>query len=79
MAPNPTSLNRWQSQLRSLVERASKSTLIGGAVTSPGLLVLGIGSIAVFGLAALLHQAGIVSLGTVFLAFQYSRAAPGAS
>ncbi len=65
-------LNRWQSQLRSLVERASKSTLIGGAVTSPGLLVLGIGSIAVFGLAALLHQAGIVSLGTVFLAFQYT-------
>lgn len=65
-------LGRWQNQLRTLVERASKSTLVGGAVTSPGLLVLGIGSIAVFGTAALLNQAGIVSIGTVFLAFQYT-------
>ena len=65
-------LNRWQSQLRSLVERASRSTLVGAAVTSPGLVVLGIGSIAVVGLAALLHQAGIVSIGTVFLTFQYT-------
>ncbi|HEY8694007.1 MAG TPA: ABC transporter ATP-binding protein, partial [Chloroflexota bacterium] len=65
-------LGRWQSQLRSLVERASKSTLVGGAVTSPGLLALGIGSLAVVGLAALLHQAGVVSIGTVFLAFQYT-------
>ena len=68
----PYILGRWQSQLRTLVERASKSTLVGGAVTSPGLLLLSIGSIAVFGLAALLHQAGTVSLGTVFLTFQYT-------
>ena len=65
-------LERWQRQLRTLVERASRSALVGGAVTSPGLLTLGIGSIAVFGTAALLNQAGIVSLGTVFLAFQYT-------
>jgi len=65
-------LERWQTQLRTLVERASRSALVGGAVTSPGLLVLGIGSIAVFGTAALLHQAGILSIGTVFLAFQYT-------
>lgn len=65
-------LGRWQTQLRTLVERASRSTLVGGAVTSPGLLVLGVGSIAVFGTAALLNRAGIVSLGTVFLAFQYT-------
>ncbi|HVC33626.1 MAG TPA: ABC transporter ATP-binding protein, partial [Chloroflexota bacterium] len=65
-------LGRWQSQLRTLVDRASKSTLVGGAVTSPGLLVLGIGSIAVFGTAALLNHAGILSIGTVFLAFQYT-------
>lgn len=65
-------LDRWQSQLRALVERASRSILIGGAVTSPGLLVLGIGSIAVVGMAALLNQAGILSIGTVFLAFQYT-------
>lgn len=64
-------LGRWQGQLRTLTERASRSALVGGAVTSPGLLVLGIGSIAVFGTAALLHRAGIVSLGAVFLAFQY--------
>ncbi len=65
-------LERWQSQLRILVERASRSTLVGGAVTSPGMLVLGVGSIAVFGTAALLNQAGILSIGTVFLAFQYT-------
>lgn len=65
-------LGRWQAQLRTLVERAGKSTLVGGAVTSPGLLVLGIGSITVFGTAALLHRAGTVSIGTVFLAFQYT-------
>lgn len=65
-------LGRWQTQLRSLVERASTSTLVGGAVTTPGLLVLGVGAIAVVGMAALLHQAGIVSIGTVFLAFQYT-------
>jgi ABC-type multidrug transport system fused ATPase/permease subunit len=65
-------LERWQTQLRTLVERASRSALVGGAVTSPGLLVLGIGSIAVFGTAALFHQAGILSIGTVFLAFQYT-------
>lgn len=68
----PYILGRWQTQLRALAERASKSTLVGGAVTSPGLLVLGIGSISVFGTAALLNQAGVLSLGTVFLAFQYT-------
>lgn len=65
-------LDRWQTQLRTLVNRASISTLVGGAVTSPGLLVLGIGSVAVFGTAALLHRAGIVSVGAVFLTFQYT-------
>ena len=65
-------LERWQNQLRNLVERASRSTLVGGAVTSPGLLVLSAGSIAVFGTAALLNQAGYLSIGTVFLAFQYT-------
>ncbi len=65
-------LERWQGQLRNLAERATRSALVGGAVTSPGLLVLGIGSIAVIGLAALLHRAGSLSLGTVFLAFQYA-------
>lgn len=65
-------LGRWQAQLRTLVERAGRSALVGGAVTSPGLLVLGVGSIAVFGSAALLNRAGIVSVGTVFLAFQYT-------
>ncbi|HLZ10041.1 MAG TPA: ABC transporter ATP-binding protein [Chloroflexota bacterium] len=65
-------LERWQSLLRNLVKRATRSSLIGGAVNSPGLLVLGIGSIAVFGTAALRNQAGILSVGTVFLAFQYT-------
>ncbi len=65
-------LDRWQVQLRSLVERATRSALVGGAVTSPGLLALGIGSIAVLGTAALLHQAGALSIGTVFLTFQYT-------
>lgn len=65
-------LDRWQIQLRKLVERARRSALVGGAVTSPGLLVLGVGSLAVIGTAALLYRAGIVSLGTVFLAFQYT-------
>ena len=65
-------LDRWQIQLRVLVERATRSTLVGGAVTSPGLLVLGVGSIAVYGMAALLNQAGILSIGIVFLAFQYT-------
>jgi len=36
------------------------------------LLVLGVGSIAVFGTAALLHDAGTLTVGTVFLAFQYT-------
>lgn len=65
-------LERWQHRLRTLVERASRSTLVGGAATSPGLLVLGIGSVAVFGTAALLSQAGVVTIGTAFLAFQYT-------
>lgn len=65
-------LGRWQAQLRNVVERATRSILIGGAVTTPGLLVLGVGSIAVVGEAAWLGHAGIISLGTVFLAFQYT-------
>jgi ABC-type multidrug transport system fused ATPase/permease subunit len=65
-------LGRWQRQLRNLVERATKSTLVGGAVTTPGLLVLGVGSIAVIGTAAWLHQVAMVSTGAVFLAFQYT-------
>lgn len=65
-------LGRWQTQLRTLVERAIRSTLVGGAFTSPGLLALGIGSIAVIGTAALLNHDGILSIGTVFLAFQYT-------
>jgi ATP-binding cassette subfamily B protein len=68
----PYILRRWQDRLRTLVERASKSALVGGALTGPGLLVLGVGSIAVFGTAALLHEAGTLSIGTVFLAFQYT-------
>jgi len=65
-------LERWQTQLRDLVERATRSTLVGGAITSPGLLALGVGSVAVFGTAALLNRDGILSIGTVFLAFQYT-------
>lgn len=65
-------LERWQAQLRNLVERATKSALVGGAVTSPGLLALGIGSIAVFGTAALLNRSGVLTIGTVYLAFQYT-------
>src|SRR5579859_3008875 len=68
----PYILQRWQERLRTLVERASKSALVGGALTGPGVLVLGIGSIAVFGTAALLHEAGTLTIGTVFLAFQYT-------
>lgn len=65
-------LERWQTQLRNLVERASRSALAGGAVTGPGLFVLGVGSIAVVGVAALLNRDGALSIGTVFLAFQYT-------
>lgn len=65
-------LDHWQRQLRTLVERASQAMLVGGALTGPGLLVLGIGSLAVIGTAALLHRAGTISLGAVFLTFQYT-------
>jgi ABC-type multidrug transport system fused ATPase/permease subunit len=65
-------LERWQNRLRALVERASKATLVGGLVTSPGILLLGVGSIVAFGLAALFYQGGELTLGTVYLVFQYT-------
>jgi ATP-binding cassette, subfamily B, bacterial len=65
-------LDRWQRRLRALVERASKATLVGGAVTSPGILLLGVGSIVAFALAALFYQGGELTLGTVYLVFQYT-------
>jgi ABC-type multidrug transport system fused ATPase/permease subunit len=65
-------LERWQNRLRALVESASKATLIGGLVTDPGILLLGVGSIAAFALAALFYQSGELTLGTVYLVFQYT-------
>jgi ABC-type multidrug transport system fused ATPase/permease subunit len=65
-------LDRWQVRLRTLVERATRATVVGGAVTTPSVLLLGIGSIGAFAMAALFYLSGELTLGTVYLVFQYT-------
>jgi len=65
-------LERWQTRLRTLVERATRATIVGGLVTSPGVLLIGVGSIVAFAMAALFYRSGELTLGTVYLVFQYT-------
>jgi len=65
-------MDQWVGLLRQLIQRARTSTLVGAALPGPAYLLVGLGSVVAFAIAASLYQAGTLSLGTVYLVFQYT-------
>jgi ATP-binding cassette subfamily B protein len=63
---------RAEERLRALFRAARKSVLMGSILGSITAAVFGIGTIAVFALGAHFFRAGAMTLGTVFLMFQYT-------
>src|SRR5919202_3628939 len=63
---------RAEGRLRALFRTARKAVMVGSALGSITLAVFATGTIAVFALGAYFYRAGSMTLGTVFLMFQYT-------
>jgi ATP-binding cassette, subfamily B, bacterial len=63
---------RAEERLRALFRTARRAVLMGSVLGTITSAVFALGTIAVFGLGAYFYRAGAMTLGTVFLMFQYT-------
>lgn len=65
-------VHRAEERLRALFRTARKAVMVGSLLGGVTSAVFALGAIAVFALGAYFHRAGSMTLGTVFLMFQYT-------
>jgi ATP-binding cassette, subfamily B, bacterial len=65
-------LYRAEERLRALFQAARRAALMSGVLGSLTAAVFALGTVAVFALGASFYQAGSMTLGTVFMMFQYT-------
>jgi len=59
--------------LRGLYDTTRLATLVGSVMSVVVLSVMALGTVAAFGIAALLYHGGVITLGTAYIIFHYSQ------